>query len=56
MLMEDSEMLLKQKLKELNEMDPEDVDEDEICMMKNAYKAIYYMESIKKHVMESESK
>lgn len=52
-LMEDSEMLLKQKLKELNEMDPEDVDEDEICMMKNAYKAIYYMESIKKHVMES---
>lgn len=56
MLMEDSETLLKQKLKELNEMDPEDVDEDDICMMKNAYKAIYYMESIKKHVAETESK
>lgn len=56
MLMEDSEMLLKQKLKELNEMDPEDVDEDDICMMKNAYKAIYYMESIKKHVAETEAK
>lgn len=53
MLMEDSETLLKHKLKEINETDPEDVDCEDIEMLKNAYKAIYYMESIKKHVAES---
>lgn len=53
MLMEDSETLLKHKLKEINEMDPEDVDCDDVEMLKNAYKAIYYMESVKKHMAES---
>lgn len=53
MLMEDSETLLKHKLKEINEMDPEDVDCDDVAMMRDAYEAVYFMESIKKHVSET---
>lgn len=44
--MEESETLLRKRLEELNNLDPEEVDEDVSCELKNIYKALWYMHQL----------
>ena len=39
--------LIRKKLEELNAMHPDHLDNDDIFMMKNLYKIVYYIKSIK---------
>lgn len=45
--MDESICLIRKKLEELNSVDPDHLDNDDILMMKNLYKTMYYIKSIK---------
>lgn len=45
--MDESICLIRKKLEELNAMHPDHLDNDDILMMKNLYKTMYYIKSIK---------
>lgn len=45
--MDESICLIRKKLEELNSVDPDHLDNDDILMMKNLYKTLYYIKSIK---------
>lgn len=45
--MDESIYLIRKKLEELNSVDPDHIDNDDILMMKNLYKTMYYIKSIK---------
>lgn len=46
--MDESMNLLRKKLDELNDKEPDELDHEEICSIEKIYKAIYYIMSIKK--------
>ena len=45
--MDESITLIRKKLEELNDIHPDHLDNDDILMMKNLYKTMYYIKSIK---------
>lgn len=45
--MDESITLIRKKLEELNAMHPDHLDNDDILMMKNLYKTMYYIKSIR---------
>lgn len=46
--MDESMNLLRKKLDELNDKEPDELDHEEICSIEKIYKTIYYIMSIKK--------
>lgn len=45
--MDESICLIRKKLEKLNAMQADHLDNDDILMMKNLYKTVYYIKSIK---------
>lgn len=45
--MDESITLIRKKLEELNDIHQDHLDNDDILMMKNLYKTMYYIKSIK---------
>ena len=45
--MDESIALIRKKLEELNDIHPDHLDNNDILMMKNLYKTMYYIKSIK---------
>lgn len=46
--MDESITLLRKKLEEMNNIEPEHLDGEEVCDIKNIYKSLFYIFSIKK--------
>lgn len=48
--MDESVTLLRKKLEEMNNLDPEHLDSNDICDIKNIYKTLYYIKCVKKEM------
>ena len=46
--MDETMELLRKKLEELNNIDPDHLDYEEICCLKKIYETIYYIKQIRK--------
>lgn len=46
--MNETENLLRKKLEEMNDMEPDEVDEEDIHAFKNIYKSLYYISLLRR--------